>query len=176
MDILIDIRCSEPLDEEKIEHLASFVLSREHAPEDLELSISYVDTNEIQELNASYRGINAPTDVLSFECDSPGSAGGQADGCQSDGQSDNQSDGQSDSQRDGSSNASTVLLGDVIICPVIAREHALDFDSTFEHEMALMLTHGILHLLGYDHLDEEEAAVMEARENVLLAEWFASAK
>jgi probable rRNA maturation factor len=139
MDILIDIRCNEPLNVDKIEALATFVLSREQAPEDLELSISYVEKSEIQELNATYRGINAPTDVLSFECDD-------------------------------------VILGDIIICPDVAREHALDFSSTFEHEMALMLTHGILHLLGYDHLDDDEAEAMEARENAHLAAWFASAR
>ena len=63
------------------------------------------------------------------------------------------------------------LLGDVIICPVVAREHAHDFNSTFEKEMALMLTHGILHLRGYDHVDDDEAEIMEARENALLAAW-----
>jgi probable rRNA maturation factor len=135
VDILMDNRSAEPLDAEKIESLAAFVLSWEHAPENLELSISYVDSAEIRELNKTYRGVDAPTDVLSFECDD-------------------------------------IILGDVVICPAVAREHAEDFDSTFEHEMALMLTHGILHLLGYDHLDDEEAEVMETRENALVSEWF----
>ena len=63
------------------------------------------------------------------------------------------------------------LLGDVVICPPIAREHALEFDSSFEDEMALMLTHGILHLLGHTHEGDTEAKVMEARENELLELW-----
>lgn len=63
------------------------------------------------------------------------------------------------------------LLGDVIICPDIAREHAQDFLSDFASEMELMLTHGILHLCGYDHTDDTCAEVMEARENELLCQW-----
>ena len=63
------------------------------------------------------------------------------------------------------------LLGDVVICPAVAREHARDFDSGFDEEMALMLTHGILHLLGRDHEDEAEAEAMEKRENELLGMW-----
>jgi len=63
------------------------------------------------------------------------------------------------------------LLGDVVVCPAVAREHAQDFDSSFAGEMALMLTHGILHLLGYDHINDADAEVMEARENELLKLW-----
>jgi len=63
------------------------------------------------------------------------------------------------------------LLGDVIICPAIAREHALEFESDFTSEMELMLTHGILHLLGYDHIEENEAQRMENRENKILELW-----
>ena len=63
------------------------------------------------------------------------------------------------------------LLGDVVLCPAIAREHAQDFDSDFNSEMELMLTHAILHLCGYDHQNDEEAEAMEARENELLDAW-----
>ena len=93
-----------------------------------------VDRDEMHALNREYRGIDAPTDVLSFENDE-------------------------------------ALLGDVVVCAAVAREHAEDFDSDFASEMALMLIHGILHLLGYDHADDAEAEVMEARENELLGLW-----
>ncbi|MCL2807313.1 MAG: rRNA maturation RNase YbeY [Coriobacteriia bacterium] len=63
------------------------------------------------------------------------------------------------------------LLGDVIVCPSVARQHAEEFTTGFPDEMALMLTHGILHLRGYDHLDDAEATIMEQRENELLNQW-----
>jgi len=63
------------------------------------------------------------------------------------------------------------LLGDVVVCPTVAREHAGEFDSSFESEMYLMLIHGILHLLGYDHIVDRDAELMEARENELLELW-----
>ncbi|MDR1087986.1 MAG: rRNA maturation RNase YbeY [Coriobacteriales bacterium] len=63
------------------------------------------------------------------------------------------------------------LLGDVIICPEVAREHARDFASDFASEMELMLTHGILHLCGYSHESDASAEAMEARETELLQTW-----
>ena len=63
------------------------------------------------------------------------------------------------------------LLGDVVVCPAIAKEHAEDFESDFAAEIELMLTHGILHLLGYDHLDDADARRMESKENEILQRW-----
>lgn len=134
MELILDNRCGEALPTDDYLALAGFVLTAESASAAVELSISLVDSDEMQALNRQYRGIDSPTDVLSFE-----------------------NDGE--------------LLGDVVICPKLAREHARDFDSSFANEMALMLTHGILHLLGYDHIDDAEAAIMEARENQLLELW-----
>ncbi len=133
MILTVDNRSGEELPEADYEALAAFVL-KEEAAEKVELSISLVSVEEIHDLNKAYRGIDAPTDVLSFENDEP-------------------------------------LLGDVIICPEVARDHARDFDSDFASEMELMLTHGILHLKGYDHIDDSCAEVMEARENELLQAW-----
>jgi len=62
-----------------------------------------------------------------------------------------------------------VLLGDVVICPKVAAVNAPDHAGTYDDELALLLVHGILHLLGMDHLDDEEAEEMEARERELLA-------
>jgi probable rRNA maturation factor len=134
MIIAIDNRTQQSLPTDDYVALAEFVLQAEQAASNVELSLSLVEPDEIQALNRQYRGVDAATDVLSFECDQQ-------------------------------------VLGDVIICPEIARRHALDFDSTFEAEMQLMLTHGVLHLLGYDHIDDDQAELMEARENELLRQW-----
>lgn len=134
MIIAVNNRSEEKLFLEHYRALAGFVMSEEALGEDTELSISLVTPLEIQGLNKTYRFVDAPTDVLSFE-----------------------NEGE--------------LLGDILICPAVAREHAENFASCFSDEMELMLTHGILHLCGYDHEDDDEAAAMEARENELLSAW-----
>jgi probable rRNA maturation factor len=57
-----------------------------------------------------------------------------------------------------------LLLGDVLVCPVVAERNAPDHAGTYEDELALLVVHGTLHVLGMDHADEAETAVMQARE------------
>lgn len=130
----------EPLNFEAFERLAHFVLKMEAAPELSELSVALVDNEEMARLNEQYRGKTGPTDVLSFGCDDPCVAAGEE----------------------------PITLGDVIIAPDVAAEQAADLETTVESELNLLLVHGILHLLGYDHESDEDAAVMQARETVLL--------
>jgi len=146
--ILIDDRSNEDLPLEAYRDCALFVLEQQGIREDAELAISFVDVEEMQALNLQYRDIDAPTDVLSFECDSL------------------DLDSFIDPIRD-----VVFLLGDVVIAPAIAREHAEEFDSSFEEEMNLVLIHGILHLLGYDHIADGEYDVMRALEDELLSAW-----
>ncbi len=67
-----------------------------------------------------------------------------------------------------------LLLGDVIICPVIARQNARKQDKDFEEEIALLVLHGILHILGYDHACSDDSNIMRSREKQLLADLYAS--
>lgn len=134
-------RDPEPLDLTAFEALAAFVLDREDVSYDVELSIAIVEIEEMAELNDRYRGKDGPTDVLSFGCDDP---------CPVD-------------------SDEPVTLGDVVIAPVIAQRQAEEYGHTVEEELNLLLVHGILHLLGYDHEDDEAAAVMQERERTLLA-------
>ena len=147
MDILISYRYREddlaPL---PLEELTRFVLESERRPDATEVSVSFVDDEVIAELNEKYRGKQGPTDVLSFECD----------GC---------GDGP-DAPEDG-----VFELGDVIIAPDVAERQTAEFATTFEEEISLLLVHGLLHLCGYDHVVDEEAEVMEAREAELLRAW-----
>ncbi|MCI8451106.1 rRNA maturation RNase YbeY [Enterorhabdus sp. P55] len=147
MDILISYRYREddlaPL---PLEELTRFVLESERRPDATEVSVSFVDDAVIAELNEKYRGKQGPTDVLSFECD----------GC---------GDGP-DAPEDG-----VFELGDVIIAPDVAERQTAEFATTFEEEISLLLVHGLLHLCGYDHVVDEEAEVMEAREAELLRAW-----
>ncbi|MDR2109132.1 MAG: rRNA maturation RNase YbeY [Coriobacteriales bacterium] len=134
MEIGLDNRSATQLDLQYYRRLALFALSAEAAPESCELSVSFVEDDEMQALNRDYRSIDAPTDVLSFGIDDE-------------------------------------LLGDVVVSPAQARLHARDFSSSEAAEIDLLIVHGILHLLGYNHEDDAEAARMEARENLLLALW-----
>ena len=63
-------------------------------------------------------------------------------------------------------------LGDIIIAPDSAEGQCGEYGNTFEQELSLLLTHRLLHLCGYDHMVDEEAEIMEAREKELLSEWF----
>lgn len=132
------------LDAAEIEAAVEAVLAAEGVTRAVDVSVSFVDAEEMRALNDRWRGIDAPTDVLSFECDSPFDEGIPAD--------------------------ETVELGDVILAPEVIRAQAPEFDATPAQECRLMLVHGLLHLLGYDHLEDGEAAEMEARELAVLRE------
>lgn len=134
-------RDPEPLDLEAFVLLAQFVLEREDVPDEAELSLAIVGTDEMADLNSSFRGKEGPTDVLSFGCDDP---------CPVEGDE-------------------PITLGDVVIAPEIARAQAEELGHTIEAELNLLLVHGILHMLGYEHDTEEGAAVMRAREEALLS-------
>lgn len=144
---IVSHRTPELLDLSAFERLAAFVLDREDVPEYAELSIAIVDTAEIAELNEKYRGKSGPTDVLSFECDDLCAAVDPDE---------------------------PVTLGDVVIAPDVARENAEELGHTVEEELNLLLVHGVLHLLGYDHEAHVDAEAMQARERALLTAWVAA--
>lgn len=101
-----------------------------------ELTLTFVDRDEIAALNEEHRGKVGPTDVLSFPLDDDPS--GVA--------------------------AGPVLLGDVVICPSVAAEAAADHAGTVDDELALLTVHGVLHVLGHDHAEAGDRATMQAAE------------
>jgi probable rRNA maturation factor len=133
-------RDPEPLDLEAFVLLAEFVLVREDVPDQAELSLAIVDLAEMSELNSTYREKDGPTDVLSFGCDDP---------CPVEGDE-------------------PIALGDVVLSPEVAIEQAKELGRTIEEELNLLLVHGILHLLGYEHDTDESEGAMRAREETLL--------
>ncbi len=128
----------------RLERLGLFVLEQQAADPDAELSVALVDEQEMRRLNERYTGEEGPTDVLAFPL--------------------------AEDEREGSERESdgSVLLGDVILCPSVAARDARDYSTTLERELSLLLVHGTLHLLGYDHADDEEARAMRDREAALL--------
>ena len=150
MDIQInyDYR-KEDLEKLPLHELTQFVLAREDKPFNTEVSISFVTDEAIAELNERYRHKEGPTDVLSFVCDGV----------------------------DDDLSAMTLAedpvyeLGDVVIAPDVASRQTREFGTTFEEEISLLLVHGLLHLCGYDHIEDDEAEVMEKREAEILEAW-----
>jgi probable rRNA maturation factor len=138
-------RDPEPLALEAFERLGAFVMTREDVPETAELSVAVVDADEMAHLNERYRGVAGPTDVLSFGCDDPCPVGSDE----------------------------PITLGDVIIAPDVAVTQAAELGTTVEAELNLLLVHGVLHLLGYEHDDDDAARAMQDRERVLLDAWSA---
>jgi probable rRNA maturation factor len=125
--ILVSDRQSLPVDAGGLAALASECLvGQDHA--DAELSISFVELEEMAELHVTYMNEEGPTDVLSFPLD------------------------EDDRDEDG-----VRLLGDVVIAPAIAARNNPDDPAS---ELRLLVVHGILHLLGHDHEDEDERATM----------------
>ena len=103
-----------------------------------ELTLTFIDRGDIAELNAEHMGKSGPTDVLSFPMD--------------------------DEPLDGV----PTLLGDVVISPAVAADQFAEHAGTIDDELALLVVHGILHVLGHDHAEPHEAAVMRACELDLL--------
>jgi probable rRNA maturation factor len=119
---------------------AVFVTLSAHNLDDYEVSVLLTDDHRMTELNRDYRGINAPTDVLSF------------------------------AQLEGNENEllNSTILGDVVISLETAERQAIDESHSLEEEVAFLTVHGVLHLIGFDHPTQKEADVMfEKQKNIL---------
>lgn len=103
-----------------------------------ETTVVFVDAAEMAALNAEHMGGSGPTDVLSFPIDDDPTAPGDSSGVR--------------------------FVGDIVVCGEVARANAADHAGTDDDEIALLLVHGTLHLLGHDHADVDERAVMWAAE------------
>jgi probable rRNA maturation factor len=150
------------VDVERWLKLARLVLADERVDErfgtDVEMSLLFVDESTIAELNERFLGSEGPTDVLSFPLDDElppagrrPDQGGRGPGAPAD------------------PGDPPALLGDVVVCPVVAQRQAPEHGVTADDELALLVVHGVLHLLDYDHVEPEETAAMRRREQELLA-------
>lgn len=142
---------------QEVEQVCTCVFEHEGVAPDAEVSVSFVDADEMRGLNATWRGIDAPTDVLSFAL-----IEGEDD------EEDVECFGVGADMADAAEGPAPLELGDVILAPEVIAAQSAEFGTTPAEECRLMLVHGLLHLLGYDHMSEDEAAEMEAHELAVL--------
>ena len=147
-----------PVDTMRWVRLAESVLDAEGVKGDAEVSLLFVDEAAIADLNKRFLGKDGPTDVLSFPIDEEPIEGGRSP----------DSGGTGPGDLPAEPDDMPTLLGDIVICPTVAHRNAPDHAGTYDDELALLVVHGVLHLLGMDHKDDSEAEVMEAREQTLL--------
>ena len=128
--------------EDRLAEAAACVIEAEGVCGDrAEISLTMVSPEEIRELNRDYRNVDSVTDVLSFP----------------------QFEGKEDLPEEGE-----LCLGDVVICEDKVREQAAEYGHSYEREFTYLFVHSLLHLLGYDHMNDEEKAVMRNKEEEVM--------
>lgn len=148
-----------PVDLDRWVALARAVLKNRGIKGDAEVSLLFVDEPSIAALNEQFLDRDGPTDVLAFPIEDDPAPGGRSPDFGGTGPG-------SDISED-----PLVLLGDVVICPAVAARNAPEHGATYEDELALLVVHGLLHLLGMDHKTDVEAERMERLERKLLARY-----
>ncbi len=130
--------------ETELLRMARHVYASLHVHELAETAVTVVDAERMADLHVEWMGLEGPTDVMSLPMDelSPGREGAPSEG----------------------------VLGDVVLCPEVAADQAARGGHTRDDELMLLLTHGMLHLLGYDHMEADEREEMFALQDRLVSE------
>lgn len=146
MSIEVNNETDAAVDESRLVDLSRFVLDRMHVHPQAELSIILMDSAAMERIHIEWMDEPGPTDVMSFPMDElrPGTA---------------------------ETVSEAGLLGDVVICPEVAARQARDAGHSTDDEILLLTTHGILHLLGYDHAEPPEKAEMFGIQRTLLGDF-----
>jgi len=148
MSIEVNNESGTPVGEGELVQLATFVLASMRVHPQAELSIVLVDEAAMEALHIQWMDEPGPTDVLSFPMDEL-------------------RPGRDDEEPEPG------LLGDIVLCPTVAAKQAVTAGHSFEEELLLLTTHGILHLLGYDHAEPEEEKEMFGLQRKLLLTFLA---
>ncbi|RZS89729.1 putative rRNA maturation factor [Motilibacter rhizosphaerae] len=146
MSIEVNNESGVALDEERLVALARATLDRLRIHPLAELSVAVVDERAMEDLHVRFMDLPGPTDVMSFPMD------------------------ELRAPRD-DEEPEPGLLGDIVLCPTVAERQAAEAGHSTADELDLLLVHGILHLLGHDHAEPEEHAVMFGLQGKLLDAW-----
>ncbi len=141
--------------EEKVEEMIAFVRDHVECPYDIEVSVTLVDTDTIRQVNSQFRQIEKVTDVLSFpmmEYDSPRDFGGQA----------------FQNSLSLSPDTQEMILGDILLCSEVVKTQAEEYGHSELREFCFLVVHSMLHLFGYDHIQEEDRREMEEEQRKIM--------
>ncbi len=146
MTIYFDEECRPGEETEELMNRAAMLCleNEEMETEDVSLSVTIVGKDEIRVLNRDYRNVDSVTDVLSFPA-------------------------YGDEEEISLEEGEELSLGDVVICEERAREQAEEYGHSFDRELIYLFTHSVLHLLGYDHMTDEDKAVMREKEEAVMS-------
>ena len=128
----------------RLKSIAQFTILAQGVHPDSELNISLLDEEEMSALHLRWMEEDGPTDVLAFPMDEV---------------------------KPNSVTLGPAMLGDIALCPTYANKNALKVNSSLQDELELLTVHGVLHLLGYDHMKADEKEVMFALQDKYLVEW-----
>lgn len=140
----------------KLSEVCSFALKEEEVDVEYQISLLFVDNEEIKEINEETRGINKETDVLSFpmlDYENGKVYKNMYIGYEFD-----------ETYMDGEE----LVLGDMVLSLEKALEQSSEYNHSYEREVAYLVVHSILHLLGYDHMEDDEKIIMRKREEEIL--------
>ena len=141
MTIDVTNRSGVAAPETEIESLLTFGIDYMDLHPECELSVTFVDDQEMEELHIKWMDEPGTTDVLSFPMDMP------------------------EGKRD------AVMLGDIVIDPIVAAKQAATAGHSTEHEIYILAAHGLLHILGYDHADKDEEKIMFELQETIVKKW-----
>jgi probable rRNA maturation factor len=141
MTIEITNRSGQLVPSDKCLSLLTYAYGKLELHPDCDLNLTFIDDKEMQELHIKWMDLPGSTDVLSFPMDMP------------------------------ESGDDPVTLGDIVISPRFAEDQATKAGQSINHEIFILATHGLLHILGYDHEDIEDESVMFALQETIVSEW-----
>lgn len=151
MRLLINNTSDKEIDFHKeLEEVTREVLKVENIGENVEISVTFVDQDEIKRLNKEFRNIDKVTDVLSFPL------------------YDGEDLIKEDQEKNEEDEDFAYMLGDIVICMDVAENQAKEFGHSLERELMYLSCHSLLHLLGYDHMNEEDKKIMRSKEKTIM--------
>lgn len=131
-----------------LQRILLYAAKKENIPQEAEVSVNFVNNQEIQEINRNYRQQDKPTDVISFALLDP--VEGEVNIIGED---------------------VPLVLGDIVISIEKAEEQAQDYNHSYERELSFLAIHGFLHLIGFDHMNKEDEAEMFEKQELILEEF-----